>query len=294
MISRFFAKAAVIHKRMPIVKNPSDYGMAYDDVSFTSDDGVELKAWYIKGASDKLIYFNHPMPFNRYGFHTKKQGLMRISNIEVELLKVVKRLNDAGYSVLTMDMRNHGESGRSHGGVCGVGYHEWQDVAAAMKYTKSSPDLKNKKIGMVVNCMGANSALIALSKEKELFGGIKAVVAIQPVSYDIFLENYVKDKMPFAKPLLPKITKEIKKLSGADPKDMSPLKYIPDIKAPVLYVQVRRDAWTVPDDIISFNDATKSPSKIFWIEGDLERFDGYNYFGEDPKVMLDWLEEYMK
>ena len=116
---------------------------------------------------------------------------MKISDIEVELLKTVRQLNDAGYSILTMDMRNHGESEKSLKGLCTIGYYEWQDVAGAMQYIKTEKRLSNKKVGMVVNCMGANSALIALSKDQFLFSDVKAVVAIQPVSYDIFINNYV-------------------------------------------------------------------------------------------------------
>ena len=293
MISKYLAKASLAPMKRPILKNPSDYGMKYEDISFFSDDGLKINAWYIKGSSDKLIIFTHPMPFNRYGFHTKGQGLMRISNIEVELLNVVKQLNDAGYSVLTMDMRNHGESEKSLNGICTVGYYEWQDVVGAMKYIKRDKNLMGKKIGMVVNCMGANSALIALAKEQTLFSDIKAVVAIQPVSYNIFIKNYVVDKMPFVKRLLPNIDKQVKKLTGLYLKDMSPLEYIPDVKQPVLYVQVKQDKWTIPEDIISFHEATKTNSEIFWIEGEFSRFDGYNYFGQKPKKMLDWLDRYM-
>jgi len=274
MISRYLAKASLAPMKRPVLKTPADYGMEYEDVSFVSEDGVRLKAWYIEGHSDKLMIFTHPMPFNRYGFHTKGQGLMKISDVEVELLKTVKQLHDAGYSVLTMDIRNHGESGKSLGGLCTIGYYEWQDVAAAMSYIRSDKRLKDKRIGMVVNCMGANAAL-------------------QPVSYDIFLRKFVADKMPLVKGLLPRIGRQVKKLTGVSLADMSPLEYIPDVQAPVLFVQVRQDRWTVPGDIISFHQAAQTDSEVFWIEGDYNRFDGYNYFGDKPERMLAWLEKYM-
>lgn len=291
--SKFLAEASIKPPRKPLVKNPGDYGMEFQNVDFKSPDGINLKAWYIPGKSDNLIIFTHPMPFNRYGFHTKGQGLMKVSSVEVELLKVVKQLNNEGYGVFIFDFRNHGESEASNNGVCGVGYFEYQDVVGAMNYIKSNNELKGKNIGMVVNCMGANSALIAMSKEPELFKEIKSVVAIQPVSYDVFMKYYLKDKMPFAEKKLPEINKEVKLISGIYLEDMSPKKYISDIKAPIMYVQVRNDAWTIPEDIENFYNLTQSEKELYWIEGDLERFDGYNYFADKPEKMLNWLNKYM-
>ena len=293
MLTKYLAKALIKPARRPIVKNPSDYGMEYQDIDFKSKDGTGLKAWYIPGKSDRLIIMTHPMPFNRYGFHTKGQGLTRISNIEVELLKTAKQLNASGYGVFTFDFRNHGESDIANDGVCSVGYYEWQDVAGAMNYVKSSSKLKNNGIGFVSHCMGANATLIAMGKEPVLFKDVRAVVAIQPISMNVFVPHYLKDKMPIFKNNTAQINERIKAMVGFGLEDMSPAKYIKDIKVPILYVQVQNDAWTDPSDIQGFYDNTVALKEIFWIEGDLERFDGYNYFGENPTKMLEFLKKYM-
>lgn len=293
MLTKYLAKALMYPARKPIIKNPSDYGMEYQDIDFKSKDGTDLKAWYIPGRSDQLIIMTHPMPFNRYGFHTKGQGLMKVSNVEVELLKTAKQLHDAGYGVFTFYFRNHGESARANDGVCGVGYYEWQDVVGAMHYVKSSPKLKNKSIGFVSHCMGANATLIAMGKEPDLFKDVQAVVAIQPISMNIFVPHYLRDKMPIFKNKTPQINKRIKAMAGFGLEDMSPVQYIKDITAPILYVQVRNDAWTDPSDVQSFYDNTTAVKEIVWIEGDLERFDGYNYFGENPTKMLGFLKKHM-
>lgn len=293
MISEFIAKGIINPPRKPIVKKPSDYGMNYEDIEFKSKDGVNLKAWYIPGNSDKLIIITHPMPFNRYGFHIKGQGLLKVSNVEVELLKTAKQLNNPGYGVFIFDFRNHGESDQANGGICGIGYYEWQDVVGAMNYIKSNTALKDKKIGFVSHCMGANSTLIAIGKEPEVFADVKAIVAIQPVSMNVFIPHYLQDKMPLLKNQASKINEKIKKITGFGLEDMSPGRYIRDINIPIFYIQVKNDAWTEPSDIQGFYDQTTAPKEIFWIEGDLERFDGYNYFGENPEKMLNFLKKYM-
>jgi pimeloyl-ACP methyl ester carboxylesterase len=294
MLTKLLAQALIKPTRKPIMKNPSDYGMEYQDIDFISKDGTGLKAWYIPGKSDRLIIMTHPMPFNRYGFHTKGQGLIRISNVEVELLKTVNQLHAAGYGVFTFDFRNHGESDKADGGVCGVGYHEWQDVVGAMNHVKSSQKLKNNEVGFVSHCMGANATLIAMSKEPGLFKDVRAVVAIQPISMNVFVPHYLRDKMPVFKNKTSKINEKIKAIAGFGLEDMSPKNYIKDIKVPVLYVQVKNDPWTDPSDVQGFYDNTDSLKEIFWIEGDLERFDGYNYFAENPMQMLEFLKKHMK
>lgn len=53
----------------PVFKTPDDYGLAYQDVKFKAQDGIELAAWFIPAqGSNKLIICNHPATFNRYGF----------------------------------------------------------------------------------------------------------------------------------------------------------------------------------------------------------------------------------
>jgi len=293
MLYKFLAKALIQPTRRPLVKNPSDYGMKFNDLNFKSKDNTNLKAWYIPGNSDRLIIMTHPMPFNRYGFHTRGQGLFKVSNVEVELLKTVQQLNQAGYNVFTFDFRNHGESDIADGGICGVGYYEWQDVVGAVNYILASSEFKHKKIGFVSHCMGANATLIAMGKEPNLFADIKAVVAVQPVSMHVFVPHYLKDKMPLLQHKTPQINEKIKEMAGFGLEEMSPAPYIKDIKVPILYVQVQNDPWTEPSDVQDFYDQTQAPKDIFWIKGDLERFDGYNYFGEHPDRMLEFLNKYM-
>lgn len=293
MITSILTKSLLCPIRQPLVKNPGDYGMKYDDVVFTTPDNVSLKGWLIHGTTDKLIIITHPMPFTRYGFSTKHQGMFKVSDIEVELLKTAAQLNREGYHILTFDFRNHGESGKGNRGFTCVGLHEWQDVVGAMNFVHDNDQLMNKAVGFVSHCMGANATIMAMSKAKAAFTRIKCLAAVQPVSMNILVPNMIRDTFPAFASFIPKIDNKCMKYTGYSLKDMSPLEYVKDISVPVLYVQVKSDPWTEPGDVESFFKKTKAPKELYWIEDKKQRFDGYNYFGENPGKLIEFLKKYM-
>lgn len=293
MISSILTKALLRPKRQPLVKNPEDYGMKYENIEFSSSDGLKLKGWFIPGKLDKIIIITHPSPFTRYGFSTKHQGFFKISNIEVELLKTAKHLNKEGYNIFTFDFRNHGKSEKGNNGFMGVGLFEWQDVIGALDYIENHEDLKTKNIGFVSHCLGANSTIIAMSKQPEKFKNVKCLAAIQPISTDILTKCLLEDKYPLFKSRYHNINKKSIKYTGYSLEEMSPAKYVKDIPVPTFYTQVKNDPWTKPSDVQSFCDSTPEPKELFWIEGDLKRFDGYNYFGNNPQKLLEFLQNYM-
>jgi hypothetical protein len=49
MVAKGFASPT----RTPILKRPSDIGLAYEDVNFISLDGVNLEGWFIPAESEK-------------------------------------------------------------------------------------------------------------------------------------------------------------------------------------------------------------------------------------------------
>src|SRR5919197_4320514 len=50
-------------------------------------------------------------------------------------------LHDAGYNILTFDLRNCGRSGEANGGISGLGLLECRDVVGSIRYAKSSKNL---------------------------------------------------------------------------------------------------------------------------------------------------------
>ena len=104
-------------------------------------DGVALEAWFIPADSDKLLIVNHPMTCNRYGFpgHLAPWNTM-FGGFEVNFLPDLKNLHDAGYNILTYDLRNCGMSGTGNNNTSGLGLLECRDVVGSVRYAKSRKD----------------------------------------------------------------------------------------------------------------------------------------------------------
>jgi uncharacterized protein len=122
-----FADGFSQQQRSPVLHSPSDQGLDYEDVTFPARDGVPLEGWFIPAAgSENLVILNHPMGFTRSGMPTHLEPWRSVwaasgNGFEVDFVPDYRILHDAGYHVLTYDLRNHGSSSvivtgaRSHG-----------------------------------------------------------------------------------------------------------------------------------------------------------------------------------
>jgi uncharacterized protein len=292
VISYVFSGVILHPHRQPIVRTPEEYGLAYEDVEFKSTDGLKLKGWFIpvEGVADKAIIMTHPFPFNRHGFLARNQGFPPLATINVDLLKTARVLQQAGYPVLMFDFRNTGDS---ESGVTGVGLNEYQDVLGAIACLRQRADLRNPKIGFVSFCMGANSTIVALSKAADQMQDVRFLVAIQPVSADVFVRCYLRAVYTPLSVFLADIVDRLIQWRGGYPlKAMTPIPYAKDIKIPTLYIQAPADRWTTIEDTQAIYDATPGEKEIWWVEGITRRFDTYNYIGEHPERVIEFIRKH--
>ncbi len=146
--------------RLPINWTPQDEGIPYQNVSFTTSDGVTLSGWYIAAPKARkplgTIILSHGV------FKNRGQVLSRA----VFLVK-------SGYQVLLFDHRGEGMSGPSPvtGGVL-----ESEDYLAAVAYLKTKHHL-NKPVVFLGFSLGAISALRATPPCPE----VDAVIADSPL-----------------------------------------------------------------------------------------------------------------
>jgi len=286
--------------RSVIHKTPDDHGMTgWEDLYIPSDDGTPLEAWYIPakgGESNKLVIFNHALPMCRSGFPGHLgEPWSGFDAVEIDFVLQYKHLTDAGYNVLTYDIRNHGNSGEANGGLSGIGQWEWRDCVGVKKFVDGHPRLSKMDVALYSQCMGGNSQYHAIHRHPELFANVKCMVSPMVVSmaaiYDAFSD------LQGVRQYQELIDLELLKMGAFTAAEMTPHLWAASVQMPVLMVQVLEDAWTRnPEDAQTTFDLLGSEEKeLFWIENTTRRFrDGYNHFGRHPEKVLGFLGKYMQ
>ena len=119
-------------------QTPADYGLqSWEEVSFPTQDGLQLAGWFIPPANDMdgaTIIYVHGLGSNRG-----------------DLLEQAALLSNQGFGALLFDLRNHG---KSQGEITTLGYMESKDVRAAVDYLLSRSDVNPHRIGLVGISMG--------------------------------------------------------------------------------------------------------------------------------------------
>ncbi len=281
--------------RTPIVRTPDEYGMEYEEVEFLTEDGVTLKGWFIPAESDKIIISNHFSPGNRYGFAGHMEGLDYAGGFEVNFLPRYKALHDAGYNVLSYDLRSHGESEAGDNGVTGVGYWEWQDVLASIAWVKNKPETAEMDISLMSMCMGANATINAMEKSPDTFKDIKSLILVQPLKGQTSVERSCTN---FGIPVeqgVAEFRPIYQELTGLTIEDHDITKKIKHINVPTFYLQVRNDMNSRASDVQwMYENTPLEDKKIVWVEDTPWRFHGYTYFSENPAEMVDWFNHHHK
>ena len=108
----------IIRRRVPDPpSDPAQYGLAYEEVTFPSRDGLTLRGWFIPAPEARgTVVFCHG----------------HAGSMDPDV-KYVPALHERGYNVLMFDFRGHG---RSEGQHVSMGYYERQDLLGAVDYLR--------------------------------------------------------------------------------------------------------------------------------------------------------------
>lgn len=132
-------------------------GLVFEDAETASDDGTRLVGHVLRGApgSSKWVVFVHGLD------GSYKNGLT-----------FARRLSEAGYNLLMVDLRAHGKSG---GDYLGAGWLDRRDVVAWADWL-AAHEGAGVSVALMGQSMGGASVLMA-SAEKDLAPQVKACVA---------------------------------------------------------------------------------------------------------------------
>ena len=129
--------------------DPSEVLLQTEDAAFTSSDGVSLAGWFLHGKRGAPpIVLCHDLGGSRS-----------------QLLNAAVALSKAGYPLLLLDFRRHGDSGAARSTL---GVNERLDVLAAVNWLRSKPEFAKSRVGGWGVGMGAYALALAALEEPGL------------------------------------------------------------------------------------------------------------------------------
>ena len=275
--------------RTPVTRSPAEVGMEYEDVAFTSSDGVALKGWFIPSGAGRgpAIVWVHGWMWNRLG---NVAGQTSVPDRDVDFMPAIEALHDAGYHVLTFDLRGHGESADAKGPQS-YGPTESRDYIAAVEYLRSREDVDGERIGAVGMSAGGNTVLYGTPSVQP----IKAVLAVQPTKLNVFNTNFARTELGPLGPMLIKPVDLLYRLMRAPlPSRQDPA--IPAAKlngTVVKYVQGTGDPWGTIEAVEGFAKATPHVAGPVIAYPSEDRYSGYQYISEHSGDMVAFFDEYV-
>jgi predicted MFS family arabinose efflux permease/pimeloyl-ACP methyl ester carboxylesterase len=195
---------------------PAAQGAQFEDVSFTSSDGVKLSGWYLPSQTHRLtVVMTHGLFRSRY--ETLDRGV---------------RLWREGYGVLLYDLRRHG---KSTGEFSSVGYFERRDVEAALKFTEAR-EPQNKIVLFGVS-MGAAATLLAAAESQD---DARLAAIISESSFLSFADtarHHIKNLTPIpAFPFAPLLINFTAWRMGFNVDDFDALIAVKKIRQPIFFI----------------------------------------------------------
>jgi len=285
--------------RSPILHSPAEENLDYEDVAFPSLDGVPLEGWFIPAAgSNKIIICNHPMGFSRSGIPAHLEPWKSVwrtsgNDFEVNLVPDYKILHDAGYHVLTYDLRNFGHSGDGNGGIASSGIFESRDVLGSLKYVRSRKGTRDMPIGLFSRCLGCSSTFRAMTDDPAAFDGVRCLVGPQPVTMKIIMSHRLA-LLGVTADRINDLERRIVMQTSIGFARRAPTEWAKHVRIPTFLYQVRDDSLTEPGDVQTmFDNIPIADKKLQWIGGTSARWDGYLEFQRRPRPMLEWFERHM-
>jgi len=244
---------------------PDDYGIEYERVSFPTEDGIELKGWFLPSLdpeAEMTVVLLH-------GYPADKGDVLHRAEILID-----------SFDVFLFDFRYLGESG---GKFTTLGALEQRDLHAALDFLEKEKGIK--KVALWGYSMGA-AVSIMVAPERDIVRGV-----VSDSSYSDLRSMATGLHRP---PFLGRILDEAVLLwgrvfFGIKPSDVSPIKAAPFIEVPVFMVHSRGDKIIPIEQAFKLEEAfSKNPHfKSRFLDYDTHGAAGDRIYEEIKNFLLD-------
>lgn len=290
-IAAYFARLMIAPPRRPLWANPGDLTLNYEDVQFPARDGVRLAGWFIPAPADSTrkgatIIITHGWLWSRLGTLPDSLFANLIRSKPVDLLRLAYALHRDGYHVLMYDARNHGESAEAP--PVSFGPEEAKDLLGALAYLNGRSGVDPERIGVIGFSMGANALLYALPQTNQ----IQAAVAVQPTTVAPFSQRLAHDLLGLlGQILLPVVELLYQAAGGLHWRANQPSFAAAGAgQTPIFFIQGNGDRWGDVEDVARMAKAAPNGRGPLFVDSD-DRFTGYQYPTNNPKVLLSFFEQ---
>lgn len=292
-VAAVVARMMIAPARQTLWATPQDVGLEYETIQFPALDGCRVAGWFIPAAAAQeqvrpAIMIVHGWQWNRLGFAADNLLANLTGSKQVNLLGLIKALHDDGYHVLTLDLRNHGQSATVR--PVTFGQSEAKDVLGAVAYLQGRDDVLQEQIGAIGFSMGANALLFSLPQT----AAVGAAIAVQPVTPSLFAARITADLFGVLAPLVRTVSGLFYRLFDGPPLSS----VMPAFAAggsgnlPTLFIQGTGDAWGSCEDVSSIAEQMPRPPEVLFVNT-THRFDGYGYVLNHPSVVTRFFAEHL-
>jgi alpha-beta hydrolase superfamily lysophospholipase len=234
----------------PFWRAPADANIYYRDLTLTTDDGVDISAWYVPAVDPGA-----PTVLLAHGLLGSKGGMLRF----------VPWLHDAGYNVMLLDFRGHGSSDPR---PSSIGPEEVLDVQAALDWLEAEG--AGDRVAGLGMSLGA-SALVNTAIQDERLDALILDSLFAEWGDTDFAQGY---RLP-PDWLVPGVP--------------SPEELMPRIHVPVFFIHGTADILTHKDHAHRLYAAANEPKEI-WINDSGHAWSAWTYPDVYQQKVLDFLE----
>jgi fermentation-respiration switch protein FrsA (DUF1100 family) len=238
ILSSAFTKA----RRRRVEGSPADLGLRYDEVQFTSADGIALLGWYLESPGARAtVVLVHDIDGTR-------------SDRSLSLLALQRDYLRRGLNVLAFDLRGRGESG---GRRDTFGARERADVTAAVEFAR----LRASQLPVIVHGFGLGGALAIVGATE----GLPVDLVIADSTFTS-VRAYLQRRWS----RIPKLTFSLacalaRRRFGADPDALRPVEAVAAASpVPILFIHGEADRFVPLAHSLNIAAASLNPRNIIW------------------------------